>query len=327
LIELNCGIRVGDHIHIDPTRKKEAAFVSHAHSDHLRNHQRIYGTASTLALAKHRIGDFNGTPLEYGKSYHFGDDRIRLESAGHILGSAQFIIEHDGQRIVYTGDFKLGHNDICPPAQIHACDILFMDTTFGRKMFNFPDVAYSKKRILEFVEACLHSNQIPVIFAYSLGKSQEVMKILGDNGFYSYAPADSCRFADIYNKYGVSIVNYRPLDDSYPEHGAVVVPPSTKFVLDMFPGFRKKTCLVSGWALNKSHINFGWVNEAIALSDHASYNELIEYVEKANPKKIYCLFGFNDIVEDLKYRGFNASKATLANQKNREKIVSLNIFE
>jgi len=327
LIELNCGIRIGEHIHLDPTRKKATAFISHAHSDHLRNHQRIYGTAPTLALAKHRIGDFHETVLEYGKNYHIGDDTVRLESAGHILGSAQFLIEHDGQRIVYTGDFKLGRNDICPPAQIHQCDILFMDTTFGKKAFNFPDIDYSKRKILEFVEACVHANQIPVIYAYSLGKSQEVMKILGDNGFYSYAPSETCHFADIYNKFGVEIKNYRKLDDTYPEFGAVVVPLSSKYVMEMFPGFRKKTCLVSGWALNKGYINFGWVNEAVPLSDHASYNELVEYVETAKPRKIFCLFGFNDIVEDLKYRGYNAAKATLANLKNDEKIVSLNLFE
>lgn len=327
MIELNCGIRIGEQIHLDPTRKKTAAFVSHAHSDHLRNHERIYGTAPTLALARHRIGEFREMVMDFGKNYHIGGDIVRAESAGHILGSAQFIIDHDGQRIVYTGDFKLGRNEICPPAQIHQCDILFMDTTFGKKMFNFPAVEQSKQRILEFVEACIHANCIPVIYAYSLGKSQEVMKILGDNGFYSYAPSETCHFADIYNKYDVEIKNYRNLDDTYPEFGAVVVPLSNKYVMDMFPGYRKKTCLVSGWALNKSYINFAWVNEAIPLSDHASYNELIEYVETANPRKIFCLFGFNDIVEDLKYRGYNTTKATLANLKNNNKIVSLNMFE
>jgi putative mRNA 3-end processing factor len=327
LIELNCGIKIGERILVDPTRRQPVAFVSHAHSDHLRNHGRIHATAPTLALAKHRIGDFDETVLEYGKTYRLGPDTIRLESAGHILGSAQFIMDHEGQRIVYTGDFKLGRNDICPPAQIHECDVLFMDTTFGKKIFNFPDIEYSKRRLLEFVEACLYSDQIPIIYAYALGKSQEVMKILGDNGFYSYAPHDACFFAETYRRFGVNIENFRLLDDSFPEQGAVVLPPSSKFALEMFPGYRKRTCLVSGWALSKSHINFGWVNEAIPLSDHASYNELLQYVEIAKPEKIYCLFGFPDIVEDLKYRGYNATKATLANLRNREKIVSTNLFD
>jgi Cft2 family RNA processing exonuclease len=319
LIELNCGIRIGEHIFIDPTRKKAAAFVSHAHSDHLRNHQRIFGTAPTLALARRRIGDFEETALEYGVTYRFGSDKIRVESAGHILGSAQFIVEHDGQKIVYTGDFKLGHNEICPPAKIHQCDILFMDTTFGKRIFNFPDVNYSKCRILEFVDACIRANYIPVVYAYSLGKSQEVMKILGDSGFFSYAPSETCHFADIYKKFGVKIKNYHILNADFPENGAVVVPLSNKYVMDMFPGYRKKTCLVSGWALDKGFINFRWVNEAVPLSDHASYNELIEYVETAKPRKVFCLFGFKDIVDDLKCRGYDAVKATLANMKNAEK--------
>jgi hypothetical protein len=323
LIELNFGIRVGKEIILDPTRKQPAAFVSHSHSDHLRNHARIQATPETLELARVRTERFESIALDYGKTYHLGVDQIRLEPAGHILGSAQFIIEHAGQRIVYTGDFKLGRNETCKPAEIHQCDILFMDTTFGRKIFNFPDYEYAKQRLLEFVEASLYRDQIPVIYAYTLGKTQEIMKILGDNGFVSYASPQACAYAEIYRQFGIDIKNVRLLDEFYPERGAMILPPYSKNSPEVFGGSKKRTCLVSGWALFKNHINFGWVDEAIPLSDHASYGDLLRYVEMAKPKKIYCLFGFSDIVDDLKYRGHNAVKATLANLKNQEKAVAI----
>jgi putative mRNA 3-end processing factor len=328
LIELNGGLRIGNNIIVDPTRRHPAAFVSHAHSDHLRRHTRIQATAATLELAKIRAGNFDPTTLEYGKTYGLGTDKIRLEPAGHILGSAQFIIDHEGQRVVYTGDFKLGRNETCLPAEIHQCDILFIDTTFGRRIFDFPDYEYARQRLLEFVEASLFKDHIPVIYAYTLGKSQEVMKILGDNGFVSYASPQACAYAEIYRRFGVDIDNFRLLDDFYPERGVIILPPYNKNSPEVFGGQKTKTCLVSGWALYKSHINFGWVDEAIPLSDHASYNDLLYYVEMAKPRKVYCLFGFPDIVDDLKCRGYNAVKATLANLKNQEKVIATDdLFE
>jgi len=65
LIELNGGIRFGNSLVLDPTRIQPSALVSHAHSDHLKRHKTIYGTAETLEFSKLSVGDFKGIPLEY----------------------------------------------------------------------------------------------------------------------------------------------------------------------------------------------------------------------------------------------------------------------
>jgi putative mRNA 3-end processing factor len=321
LIELSYGIKFANDLIIDPTRKQSAAVVSHAHSDHLRRHNCIFATAPTLEFAKLYIGKFKAVTLEYGKTYRFGKCKIRPEPAGHILGSAQFVVDYAGHRIVYTGDFKLSPNDTCAPAKIHECDILFLDTTFGKKQFNFPDYNYLKQRLAEFVDSCLYSGYIPVIYAYNLGKAQEVMKILGHAGFFTYASKEAYAYAEIHRRFGVDIVNFYSLDDTPPENGAIILPPQSKYSTEIFPNHPKRTCFVSGWAMNRKHIGSYLVDEAIPLSDHASYNDLIRYVETAKPKKIYCLFGFKDIVDDLKYRGYNAVKATLFNRKGVVKNV------
>lgn len=321
MIELNSGIRFGDSLVLDPTRVQPAAVVSHAHSDHLRKHKIIYANHPTLEFARLSVGDFKGLPLEYGKTYKLDDCTLRIEPAGHILGSAQCIIDYSGYRIVYTGDLKLSPNETCTPADIHNCDILFIDTTFGKKRFNFPDYNYIKQRLLEFVESSLFTGCIPVVFAYNLGKAQEVMKILGDAGFHSYALKQACAYAEIHQRYDIDIVNYHVLDNTYPENGAVIIPPTHKYFDELFPQYRKRTCFVSGWALYPGFIRYSHVDEYIPLSDHASYNDIIRYVETARPNKIYCLFGFKDIVDDLKRRGFNAVKASLANRKGVDRYV------
>jgi putative mRNA 3-end processing factor len=323
LIELNCGINIGEELVIDSTRIRPAAAVSHAHSDHLRRHRIIYATAPTLDFSKISAGEFKGVPLEYGKTYKFGDCSVRPEPAGHILGSTQFIIDYNGYRIVYTGDLKMSPNETCEPAAIHECDILLIDTTFGKNIFNFPEYAYLKQRLAEFVESCLHGDCVPVIFAYNLGKAQEVMKILGEAGFNTYVTKEAFANAEIYSRYGIDIKNYFHLDGQYPEKGAVILPPAAKNLESLDSRLAVRTCFVSGWALYPNKIRFGWVDEYIPLSDHASYDDLIRYIETADPNKIYCLFGFPDIVADLKYRGYNAMKATLVN-RNGETKISLN---
>lgn len=328
MIELNGGIRIGKQLIVDPTRVQPAAAVSHAHSDHLKRHKTIFATPATLELSRNLIKDFYGVPMEYGKTYNFDGATLRPEPAGHMLGSAQFVIDYLGYRVVYTGDFKLSPNDTCEQAEIHQCDILFIDTTFGKQRFNFPDYSHVKQRLAEFVEAAIASGDIPVIYAYSTGKAQEVMKILGDSGFHTYAIESALANADSHLKFGVDIRNFHPLSNQYPENGAVILPPNYKLFIDLFPSCKKRTCFVSGWALYKSYIRMPFIDEMIPLSDHASYNDLIRYVEEAKPRKIYCLFGFKDIVEDLRYRGFNAVRATMANRKNvgRHVLEEMDLF-
>jgi len=328
LIELKSGIWFGKNLVLDPTRVQPNAVVTHAHTDHLKRHKAITGTPETLDLSRVVVGEFDKTPLNYGQTYSRGDVDLRLEPAGHMLGSSQCIIDYKGYRTVYTGDFKLSRNETCYPADIHNCDILFLDTTFGKPVFEFPDYSRVKQRLLEFVDGCLTKSIVPVIYAYDLGKAQEVIKILGDEDYNTYITDKAMKIAEIYNKYGVDLKNYFIQNGNFPDYGALVVPPSSKNGLSLPSGTKYKTCFVSGWAVNQSYIGYLNADCYIPLSDHASYSDLLRYVETAKPRKIYCLFGFKDIVDDLKLRGYNAVKATIANQKNvsRYALEELDLF-
>ncbi len=311
MIRFDAGIDIGGEMILDPTRKQQRAFVSHAHSDHLRRHETILATAETLALAEPRVGKFQGIVLDPGKTYRLGSCKIRVESAGHILGSSQFIIDFSEKRIVYTGDFKLGPNPICPPAEIHECDILVMDTTFGHPAFRFPDFGEAVGRLLEFIDGCWHQGAVPIIHAYALGKAQEVMKILGDDGIEVLAAASICEYAGIYERHGVKFGNYRRFAGQHPDNGVLLLPPGKRSTADLLPGYRKKSCLVSGWAA-APQFGFGkHYDLAIPLSDHASFADLLRYAEQSKAETIYCLFGFDEIVKWLRYRGLNAMKVSL----------------
>ena len=60
------------------------------------------------------------------------------------------------------------------------------------------------------------------------------------------------------------------------------------------------------WAMGRGTRYFNGVDQAIPLSDHADFSELVEYVRKARPRKIYTVHGFTEFVESLREMGFDA---------------------
>ena len=84
--------------HIDPLRPVERAIITHGHSDHARpGHGAVLATPETIAVMKARLGENcagSFQELRYGETLRIGGASVRLAPAGHILGSAQVVIEH-----------------------------------------------------------------------------------------------------------------------------------------------------------------------------------------------------------------------------------------
>ncbi len=96
--------------HIDPTRPVERALITHGHSDHARaGHGAVLATRETLRIMAARYGeDFAGTTqaATLGEAMRIGDATVTFQPAGHVLGSAQIVVESNGLRIVASGDYK-----------------------------------------------------------------------------------------------------------------------------------------------------------------------------------------------------------------------------
>jgi putative mRNA 3-end processing factor len=105
---------------IDPSRAVDRALVTHGHADHARGgHGQTVATPTTLAIMELRYATREGaTPVEYGETISLpgGVDATYIP-AGHVLGSAQILLEHAGERVVVTGDYKRRADPTCPPFQ------------------------------------------------------------------------------------------------------------------------------------------------------------------------------------------------------------------
>ena len=309
----NKGIKIeGIELWLDARRKVPFSFISHGHSDHLKNHVKILATPATLCFHALRGKQTDVLELDFGSEFFLEDLKIQLFPAGHILGSAMIRIERNGVSLLYSGDFKLEPGLTAEAIQIPQADILIMESTYGN-----PDYMVQQTRedlvgeIIGFIEDCYVYNETPVILAYALGKTQEAMKIIGDRGYRAHVHSSAWRMAEIYRRFGTTFQNCRlwhggPLQ---PQE-VLIIPPHLAGSRAMFNLFRYRTVFLSGWT--KGLPTNRWrADHVIPLSDHADFNGLVQFARTVNPQKIYTTHGFDQFPHHLRALGFDAEKLSM----------------
>ena len=282
------------------------SYVSHPHYDSTASHKKIIASPQTARLYAARFGPVEAITVRFGEELRVGSFSVKLLPSGHMLGSSQILIEND-LRICYTGHFRMVRAEAAQKTVVEPCDILIMECTYGHPSHVFPDRREIVGMMVEFVERCLEEEVLPVLYAYSLGKAQEVVKILGGKGFRLVVHPSIYEMCKIYEELGVDLKNYEKYERQSLRDRVLVVPPFS----DRTAGYegislKRRTALLTGWALNREcRAKFG-VDEAIPLSDHADFTELLSYVDLAQPKKIYCLYGCPDFVSHLLKKGYDA---------------------
>src|SRR5690348_1035543 len=196
---------------IDPTVPKAKAMITHGHSDHARGgHQAVLATPETLAIMECRYGPQNGQPIAYGESLRVGDVDVSFVPAGHVLGSAQIVLEHAGEKVVISGDYKRRPDPTCACFVPVPCDIFITEATFGLPVFRHPETGSEIDRLLHR----LHSDpsRCVLVGAYALGKAQRIITELRARGhhdpiYYHGAVERLCR---LYEELGVELGELRP---------------------------------------------------------------------------------------------------------------------
>ena len=170
---------------------------------------RCWATPETLAIMAIRYGEQNGKPVAYGETIRVGEVDVRFVPAGHVLGSAQIVLEHAGERVVVSGDYKRRPDPTCAPFVPVPCDIFITEATFGLPVFRHPDTGSEIDRLLHR----LHSDpsRCVLVGAYALGKAQRIITELRARGheqpiYYHGAVERLCR---LYEELGVPLGELR----------------------------------------------------------------------------------------------------------------------
>jgi putative mRNA 3-end processing factor len=301
------GMRItSSDFYLDAKKKVPCSFVSHAHSDHVKRHERMIATPATISLAKLRNRKINATPLNYHQRYPVDDFEIELFPSGHILGAAQILVEKNGARLIYTGDFKPGKNQTAEPLEIKPADILIMESTFGAPQFVFPKQWQIIERLAKFIDRCFQSGIVPVVMGYALGKSQEALKILGDLNYPVSIHPTSAGIVQVYEQHGIEFKNYQVYQGEDLRDRVFLIPPHLARSHAVTKIWRTRKMILTGWAAKPDAKYRYHADEALALSDHADFNQLIEFVHQVQPEKVFITHGFDSFVYYLRKEGFKA---------------------
>jgi putative mRNA 3-end processing factor len=291
---------------IDFRRRQPRAFVSHAHVDHMARHEFALCTPATGALYRFRYGSRPTRDLPYGEPLEFGSLRLTTYPAGHCLGSAMLLAEDGARSLLYTGDFKLGESATAARAELPRADVLVIESTYGNPFYRHPPRDTVLDQLFTLVRQTIERGYTPVIEAYVLGKSQEVTRLLTGAGFPVLQHPKIYEISQVYRACGVDLGDCQ----LYPGHclpGHVVIVPPHMHRAGRLPGLKKTvTFAVTGWAMHGRTRDRLGVDHAIALSDHADYDELLEAVERVAPEAVYCTHGPRSFVDCLRAAGHNA---------------------
>ncbi len=310
---------------LDPQKPVDFAFVSHAHFDHMGFHQRILASCLTCELIKKRFPGHGAElfPLEFGESQVLGngDATVRLLPAGHVLGSAQLLLRWPemNDSLVYTGDFKLREGTASEKAKVEPVNTVIMETTYGRPHYCFPPSDQVIEDIISFCREALAEDAVPVLLGYSLGKAQEILSRLTGAGLKPMLHKSVANITGVYEELGVKFPDYELFKADEVSGRVLICPPSVNRSKMLQKIRNRRVASVSGWAMDRNAIYRNQVDAAFPLSDHAGYDDLLRYVELAQPQRVLTLHGFAaDFARDLRQRGYQAWSLTQTDQLEME---------
>ena len=121
-----------------------------------------------------RIGTYL-SPLECGVWQEVpGGARIKLQRAGHILGSAYVEVDAQGERVVFSGDLGAPYAPLLPaPRSPYRADLLVLESTYGDRLHE--GRRQRRQRLEEILVRTLDNQGATIIPAFSLGRTQELL--------------------------------------------------------------------------------------------------------------------------------------------------------
>ena len=272
--------------------------VTHGHSDHARpGHRAVLATAETLAIMRTRMGAGAGEvqqALAPGEAIRTGEVALRLVPAGHVLGSAQVVMEFQGSRVVVSGDYKRAGDPTCAPFEPVPCDLFVTEATFALPVFRHPKPEAEIAKLLD--SARLFPERTHVVGCYPLGKCQRLIALLRRAGWdrpihLHGALAAMCR---TYEELGVPLGELRPATMAAKTElaGAIVLAPPSA-ILDRWARRLADpvVCLASGWMRVRQRAKQGGVELPLVISDHADWDELNATIDELGCGEIWVTHG------------------------------------
>jgi len=284
--------------HIDPTRPVTRAVITHGHGDHARpGNERILATPETIAIMRQRYGELAGGTLQqatYGEHVSIDGVSLRLAPAGHVLGSAQLVIEYKGCRAVVSGDYKRRPDPTCPPFEPQSCDLFITEATFALPVFRHPSDRHEIDKLLHSLR--LFPERCQLVGVYALGKCQRLLALLRAAGYEDpvYLHGALLGLTELYQSLGIDLGPVLP-GTGVPRDelkGRIVLAPPMALAARWTRRLPDPViALASGWMRVKQRAKARGVELPLVISDHADWDELTQTLDDVGASEIWVTHG------------------------------------
>lgn len=305
--------------HIDPHRPVERAVITHGHSDHARSgHGAVLATPDTIEIMKVRYGANAAgrfEALDYGTPTTIGGVSVQFAPAGHILGSAQVVLDWRGSRIVVSGDYKREADPTCAPFELVPCDVFVTEATFALPVFRHGPAAGEVRKLIRSLAT--QPERTHLLGVYGLGKCQRMIALLRAEGYDApvYLHGALVALCDLYERLGIPLGDLRPVSEAKgePLPGALVMGPPSAVGDRWSRRFADPvTAFASGWMRVRGRARQRGVELPLVVSDHADWPDLVDTCLATGANEIWVTHGRDDaLVYELGKRGQRARALAL----------------
>lgn len=200
----------GFPMHIPP-KEVDAIILSHSHLDHsgaipifyIQGKRPMYANKVTSELSQLLISDFihlssyylpfeylelksmmqNSKHVDFNTEQKVGDMSFQFKNAGHIPGSVQTLVEAEGKRVLYTGDFNLTDTRLLQGAKMDYGDLdaVMIESTYANE-----DHTGRPELERRFVDECtevVEKGGTVLVPAFGVGRAQELACVLAAHHF------------------------------------------------------------------------------------------------------------------------------------------------
>lgn len=310
---------------VDPWQPVDRAIVTHAHSDHA-----VWGCGSYLTtregeeVLRVRVGrEARVDSVAYGEPIDVNGVTVSLHPAGHILGSAQVRVEHQGQVWVISGDYKVEPDRTCATFEPVRCHVFVSESTFGLPIYRWSPQGEVFAAINEWWRANQAEGKASVLFGYALGKAQRLLAGLDPSigPIACHGAVEKLNAA--YRAGGIDLPATSYVGAAGPgtdwSRTMIVAPPSA----DGTPWMRRfgpaSTGFASGWMRIRGTRRRRSVDRGFVLSDHADWPGLLDTIAATGAERVLLTHGYTAVlVRWLRENGIAADPLATRYQGERD---------